>query len=1126
MKKTLLFFLLLLPSIFYAQISSIIHCAGDTTFDLTSRYDELTKGISPDQTITIKYYDKDTYAINDQYAIVDPKHYVFTESSIKIHVTIKTSGGSSIMNSFSLILNYPLEFAYANVTNPACGSTKLTMNARGGRIPYKFSLDGVNYQSENVFNDVAPGSYNLNIKDAYECITSSNLVVDPITPITATSVKMDNSCFGFADGRIEVTAAGGKGSYTYSKNGTDYQASNIFSNLAAGNYNITVQDAIGCKYVYTVTILSPLALLSVPIITDVSIPGGNNGEITVNTSGGTGAYSYILRNNVGAVIRPSQSSNKFTDLGAGTYNIEVRDAKSCSTINSNIIIKAPSPPLAAIASSTVINCTNPTGTITVLATGGSGSYQYSLNNDEIYRSSNVFANVAAGNYLVTVRDSNNIKTTTFITVNVAQPLLITSEIVSEISCNGAKDAVIKANVLQGQSPYFYSIDNTELQTSDTFSNLSAGIHTIRVVDQNGCNVIVSVTLFEPAIVQSTAVVNDKTITASATGGTLPYSYFLEGNNGVTVGPQSSNIFENLPPGIYSLQTRDKKGCIFLENNINVSGLPFLSATATINPVTCDNQGGMITVNATGGSGSYQYSLNNNPNYSASNVFSNLAPGVYTINVKDSQNATISIMVTIAPSALPVITISTITNNTSSNSNDGSITVSTNGGIAPYTYTLLNSNNIVIIPSQLSNTFNNLAAGTYGVTVTDAKGCSSSITLLTISAPSPLIATTTISAPNCVDPTGIITVNATGGTFPYQYSIDNGVTFTVSDTFIVTQSGNYIVVVRDAQNDTYTSVVVVKPLDPLFINATVIANASCISNGTIMATAVGGQTPYSYSINGGVFQLSDTFNNLNAGVYNIAARDNNGCIANTTLIIQDSLPLVALVTVDNQTITVNVTGGTGIYQYSLDGGSFQSSNIFTVANYGTYQIFARDLNGCIVVVSTTVNPPSPLIDGKVATTIAFKAGQTLGDLVIEGQNIKWYSSKGATTGKTSKTSEISLPLTTLLVDGVTYYASQTINGIESTERLAVTAKVNGSLSAPDFVLPNFKYYPNPVQHNLTIDNTENIDDVEIISVSGKSILSKKINNTHSEIDLSNVASGFYFLKVKAEGKFKTIKIVKK
>ena len=179
-----------------------------------------------------------------------------------------------------------------------------------------------------------------------------------------------------------------------------------------------------------------------------------------------------------------------------------------------------------------------------------------------------------------------------------------------------------------------------------------------------------------------------------------------------------------------------------------------------------------------------------------------------------------------------------------------------------------------------------------------------------------------------------------------------------------------------------------------------------------------------------------------------------------------------------------------------------------------------------VINVTVDPPPPLIDGKNELTLEFKPGQTLADLVVEGDNIKWYSTKTALTGKMAKSNETTLPFTTILADGITYYASQTINDIESKERLAVTAKLNGNLSSPDFVLPNFRFYPNPIQHVLSVDNSSNIDKIEIISISGKSILEKKINNTHSEIDLFNVASGIYFLKVNSEGQTKTIKIVKK
>jgi hypothetical protein len=190
------------------------------------------------------------------------------------------------------------------------------------------------------------------------------------------------------------------------------------------------------------------------------------------------------------------------------------------------------------------------------------------------------------------------------------------------------------------------------------------------------------------------------------------------------------------------------------------------------------------------------------------------------------------------------------------------------------------------------------------------------------------------------------------------------------------------------------------------------------------------------------------------------------------------------------------------------------------------VVTSDLNGCKSTINVLVDPPSPVINGLNKFVIELKPGLTLADIVVNGQNIRWYMSLNITDGSTSKTKEAPLPLSTVLVDGTTYYASQTINGIESKERLAVTVKLNGSLSTPDFVLPNFKYYPNPVLHNLTISNNTIIDEIEIVSAFGQSILSKTINSEHSEIDLSNVSSGVYLLKVKSEGKTKTVKIVKK
>ncbi|HEX8015702.1 MAG TPA: T9SS type A sorting domain-containing protein, partial [Flavobacterium sp.] len=238
-------------------------------------------------------------------------------------------------------------------------------------------------------------------------------------------------------------------------------------------------------------------------------------------------------------------------------------------------------------------------------------------------------------------------------------------------------------------------------------------------------------------------------------------------------------------------------------------------------------------------------------------------------------------------------------------------------------------------------------------------------------------------------------------------------------------------------------------------------------------------------------------------------------------------LSATAAVENQTITINAAGGSGSYMYAISPNlnQFFTDSVFSNLTPGIYTVVILDKNaGCYLIKEITINPSAPSINGKNTLTVEFTPGQTLGDILVDGQNIKWYSSQNST-GKTSKAAETTLPLTTVLVDGVTYYASQTINNVESPQRLAVTAKSNGALSNEDFVLPNFKFYPNPVKNKLALSNTANIDEVELLAVSGKSALVKKINDIHSEIDLSNISTGVYFLKVKSEGKIKTIKIVK-
>jgi uncharacterized delta-60 repeat protein len=156
------------------------------------------------------------------------------------------------------------------------------------------------------------------------------------------------------------------------------------------------------------------------------------------------------------------------------------------------------------------------------------------------------------------------------------------------------------------------------------------------------------------------------------------------------------------------------------------------------------------------------------------------------------------------------------------------------------------------------------------------------------------------------------------------------------------------------------------------------------------------------------------------------------------------------------------------------------------------------------------------------------GKTLSDLIVDGQNIKWYDSQSLCASNTSnrKTNqaETSLPTTTLLTNETTYYASQTINGFESNFRLPVTVKLS-SLGINELELKNLKLYPSPVKDKLTILNSSNIEKVEIYNLLGQKIFENNYITNEIKIDFTNYKQGIYLLKTFSEGKVQTNKIAK-
>jgi hypothetical protein len=730
-------------------------------------------------------------------------------------------------------------------------------------------------------------------------------------------------------------------------------------------------------------------------------------------------------------------------------------------------------------------------------------------------------------------------TTNYYSLIVNAPFLIAASI-EPINC--MSNGTIRLQVLGGQPPFMCNINNAYYSTSDTntpdftyfpggnmgtiiFSNLIPGTYNILLRDAIGCNAYGSWTIDPSSIIpldSPTATVinvtcngkNDGTITINATGGKAPLSYSIDNGANYVL----NNTFTNLVPGNYTVYVKDANGCI-KTTYVSVTEPNLLQmATAITKNIDCVSNA-TVTVTATGGTAPYKYSKDG-IQYVQSTVFDNLLAGTYTFYVKDNNGCiNSSNSITINP-ILPLNISTTVANASCKGNNDGSITINTTGGLAPWSYSIDNGATYVS-----GNTFTNLVPGTYNVITKDASNCTSSMVAIIVE-PNLLLITTAITKPiDCIS-NATLAITATGGTVPYTYSKD-GFTFVQSNIFDNLVAGSQVFFVKDANGCEIEYLQVIPSVLPISAIATT-NNINCKGDntGSITINTTGGTGQYTYSINGGTSQSSNQFKNLTQGTYTITVTDSRNCSFSTTaFILEPALPLTTTFIIENQVVTLSTFGGSGSYYYALDGVKPQASNVFDNIIPGSHYIITQDVNGCIYSSSIfTINTPAPLVNGSNTITQNFTEGQTLGDIKIAGENIKWYSAPNASTSKSKKTAETPLPLSTVLVNNTTYYASQTINGIESKERLAVTAKSN-ALGTNDLIIKNFTYYPNPVKNVLTISNTSIIDEVSLISIKGEKVLTKKINSLRSEIDLSSFSKGVYFLKVKAEGTEKTIKIIK-
>ena len=571
-----------------------------------------------------------------------------------------------------------------------------------------------------------------------------------------------------------------------------------------------------------------------------------------------------------------------------------------------------------------IDCFNePTGSISAAAESGIPPYTYSLNNGD-FQEEATFSGLAAGSYMVTVRDSDGGEVTT-------NTILLENPTILEAT-NTIMGSQISIQASGGTGSLQYSIDGATFQSSSVFSNVDVGAFTITVRDENGCTTTTSGEIIDSSLSATATVLQeiscadeqDGSIEVISSGGTAPFTYSIDGVNF-----QSSNLFEGLGAGEYTFTIRDANDITFTTEIITLQHPIELTLDYTLD-------GNNATLTGAGGTGTLMYAIDEG-SFALDNEFNDLNNGDHTLRVKDENGCETSRNITINTILSAGVETSILSCHDGS---DGSISItSVVGGNAPYSYQLNNGE------FQDSNTFENLPAGDYNVTIQDNLGQTYSLDV-TLGNPAPITVDLVLDDND-------LTINAEGpGNL--MYSIDGGATFSTENIFSDLPNGEYDIVVTNENDCTASASITINTITMVTYT---IDQPHCTgsNNGLIGITEViGGVPPYTYSLDQINFSTSPVFAGLPAGNYTVSIMDNQGHIYEIEVTISDpELPTVTTV-VDGSDLTINVSP-TGDYQYSIDGGTtYTTNNFFPNLPNGTYPILVLDENDCASTETIEIN----------------------------------------------------------------------------------------------------------------------------------------------------------------------------
>lgn len=714
-----------------------------------------------------------------------------------------------------------------------------------------------------------------------------------------------------------------------------------------------------------------ISTVVVPSVTTTA-PVTNYGALTAtlagsNTDGGDTVLSrgivWSLMPN--PVIGGPNVTNLSASIGTGPFSVNATSLPSGTTIHyaayaSNSAGTAYGIP-ASFSTNAPLSATQSqknacsgvnNGTATVTPSGGKSPYTYDWSTGS---TAATITGLMPSNYSVNITDSEGTMTSKTFTIGqdsaIQGPYTVTN-----VSCFGGNNGAIDLTPTGGSGSYTYNWVGGA--TTQDRTGLIAGTYSVTITDSNNCSVtITGIAVGQPAApLNGTTVItnvlcngaNTGAINLTPTGGTGPYTFLW--NDGITTEDRTG-----LAAGTYFVTITDSNSCQVTINNIQITQPSIISGSIVPTHIACfGGNTGAINLTPSGGVGPYTFAWNDGP---TTEDRTGLTAGTYTVTITDSNSCskTLPSFTINQPSVLGGTTV--VTDASCFGGSNGAINLTPTGGASPYTF------NWVGGASTEDRT--GLIAGTYAVTITDANGCTATISNIAVGQPAaPLDGTVTVTPILCNGSnTGAINLTPTGGTAPYTFDWGGGVT-TEDRTGLA--AGTYSVTITDNHGCTKTISGIQLSQPAAIATTTAITHIACngAATGAINITPSGGVGPYTFLWNDGV--TSEDRTGLTAGTYSVTITDNSSCSKtfNNIAVTQPSA-LSGNVSVNdvscyggaNGSIGLTVTGGVSPYTYSWTGGVTSQNRSGLTA--GTYSVTITDSNSCTKTISDILvsQPPA-------------------------------------------------------------------------------------------------------------------------------------------------------------------------